>query len=114
MKRRESPGSFPGLAGATQDPHRLAEVQTPKGEMTRLSRELTRAFKLLCLLGAASIAEAQELKTARIGDLALEQGGLIRDCIIGYRTFGKLDASKSNAVLFPTAVGWRSAGMAAR
>ncbi|MGZ6078988.1 MAG: hypothetical protein ACXWK6_14400 [Myxococcaceae bacterium] len=82
--------------------------------MTRLSRELTRAFKLLCLLGAASIAEAQELKTARIGDLALEQGGLIRDCIIGYRTFGKLDASKSNAVLFPTAVGWRSAGMAAR
>ena len=79
--------------------------------MNRLSRELTRAFKLICLLGAASIAEAQELKTGRIGDLALEQGGLIRDCVIGYRTFGKLDASKSNAVLFPTALGWISAGM---
>ncbi len=82
--------------------------------MSRLTRRLTRAFRLLCLLGAASSAEAQELKTARIGDLGLEQGGLIRDCVIGYRTFGKLDASKSNAVLFPTAVGWRSAGMAAR
>jgi homoserine O-acetyltransferase len=82
--------------------------------MTRLGRELTRASRVLCLLVAAAISEAQELRTARIGDLTLEQGGGIRDCVIGYRTFGKLDTSKSNAVLFPTALGWRSGGIAAR
>ena len=82
--------------------------------MNRLSRGLTRLSRVLCILGAASICEAQELKTGRIGDLPLEQGGLIRECVIGYRTFGKLDASKSNAVLFPTALGWTSDGLASR
>ena len=39
---------------------------------------------------------------------------MIRDCAIGYRTFGTLNPDKSNAVLFPTAFGWRSAGLASR
>jgi homoserine O-acetyltransferase/O-succinyltransferase len=39
---------------------------------------------------------------------------VIRDCTIGYRTFGTLNPDKSNAVLFPTAFGWRSAGLASR
>lgn len=34
-----------------------------------------------------------------IGDLPLEGGGVIRDCEIGYRTFGRLNAARSNAVL---------------
>jgi len=45
---------------------------------------------------------AQELKFADVGDFRLESGAVIRDCRIGYRTFGKLNAEKSNAVLFPT------------
>jgi homoserine O-acetyltransferase len=37
-----------------------------------------------------------------LGDFTLESGETIQDCKIGYRTFGKLDRAKSNAVLFPT------------
>jgi homoserine acetyltransferase len=39
---------------------------------------------------------------ASLGDLKLESGEVIRDCRIGYRTYGQLDAAKSNAILFPT------------
>jgi homoserine O-acetyltransferase len=45
---------------------------------------------------------AQDLQFASLGDFKLESGEMIRDCRIGYRTFGKLDAARSNAVLFPT------------
>ncbi len=44
----------------------------------------------------------QELKFAQLGDFRLESGEGIRDCRLGYRTFGTLNAEKSNAVLFPT------------
>ena len=53
-----------------------------------------------CLLAAPSCA--QELKFAELGDFRLVSGEVIRDCRLGYRTFGKLNAEKSNAVLFPT------------
>jgi homoserine O-acetyltransferase len=39
---------------------------------------------------------------ADLGACVLESGEKIEGCKIGYRTFGKLDAAKSNAVLFPT------------
>ena len=39
---------------------------------------------------------------ASLGDLKLESGQVIRDCRIAYRTFGQLNADKSNAVLFTT------------
>lgn len=39
---------------------------------------------------------------ASIGDLPLENGQTIRDCKIAYRTYGQLNAARSNAVLFPT------------
>lgn len=38
-----------------------------------------------------------ELRTCR-----LESGEVIDECRVGYRTFGRLDATKSNLVLFPT------------
>lgn len=43
-----------------------------------------------------------EQRIAELGTCVLESGDHIQDCRIGYRTFGKLDATKSNAVLFPT------------
>jgi hypothetical protein len=51
--------------------------------------------------------------------LALEvsswkSGEATRDCAKGYRTFGTLNPDKSIAALFPTAFGWRSAGLATR
>ncbi len=39
---------------------------------------------------------------AELGTCPLESGERIEDCRVGYRTFGKLDASRSNAILFPT------------
>ena len=39
---------------------------------------------------------------AAIGNMQLESGKQIDDCRIGYQTYGKLNAHKSNAILFPT------------
>lgn len=50
---------------------------------------------LPCVLG-------QELQFATLGDFRLESGETIENCRIGYRTFGKLNQARSNAVLFPT------------
>jgi len=36
-----------------------------------------------------------------LGNLTLESGEKIYDCKIGYRTYGKLNATKSNIILFP-------------
>jgi len=37
-----------------------------------------------------------------LGDFKLESGEVIRDCRIGYRTYGQLDADRSNAIVFLT------------
>ncbi len=60
---------------------------------------------VFCVALLAGAAQAQELKIAKLGDFKLESGEVIRDCRIGYRTFGALDATKSNVVLFPTWAG---------
>ena len=52
-----------------------------------------------CLLADA---QAQELQFGSLGNLRLENGQTIRNCKIGYRTFGKLSADKSNVILFTT------------
>jgi homoserine O-acetyltransferase len=59
---------------------------------------------VVLMVAAAWTLSAQEggQQTAALGDLKLESGEVIRDCRIGYRTYGRLDASKSNAILFPT------------
>lgn len=53
----------------------------------------------------ALVALAQEQQFANIGDLKLQNGGIIRNCRVGYRTFGKLAQDKSNVVVFPTWAG---------
>lgn len=60
-------------------------------------------FYLLIFL--TYVSSAQEQQFAALGDFKLESGETIRDCIIGYRTFGKLSAEKSNAVLITTWAG---------
>jgi homoserine O-acetyltransferase len=52
------------------------------------------------LLSPAVAAQAQQFAT--LGDFKLKSGQVIRDCRIGYRTFGKLNQQKSNAIIFPT------------
>jgi len=41
-------------------------------------------------------------KNAEIGDLDLVNGEKITNCIIGYRTFGKINSDSSNVIIFPT------------
>lgn len=43
-----------------------------------------------------------EQRIAELGTCVLDSGERIEDCRIGFRTFGKLDAARSNTVLFPT------------
>jgi homoserine O-acetyltransferase/O-succinyltransferase len=55
-----------------------------------------------CALLFSFALPAQELRFASLGDFKLESGEVIRDCRIGYRTLGKLNADASNAILIPT------------
>jgi len=59
---------------------------------------------ILCCLSTS----AQDLQFAELGDFKLENGQVIRDCRIGYRTFGKLNEARSNAIIFPTWAGGTS------
>ncbi len=60
----------------------------------------------LCLLFVLAISKgttnAQGQRFAQLGDFRVESGEVIRDCRIGYRTFGKLNDERSNAILFTT------------
>ena len=59
----------------------------------------------VCLVALLSAASAQQQQFADLGDIKLQSGETLRDCRIGYRTYGKLNAAKSNAILFPTWAG---------
>jgi homoserine O-acetyltransferase len=66
----------------------------------------------ILLIFLSSIAYAQnDLKIAEIGDLKTQNGQLIKNCKVGYRTFGRLNAEASNAILFPTYFGGKSADL---
>ena len=69
------------------------------------------AALLCCVLSAAAVG-AQPLQYARLGDFRLESGAVVRDCRIGFRTFGTLNAARSNAVLFLTYFGGTSEQLA--
>src|SRR5258708_38128060 len=62
---------------------------------------LSLCFSFL-LVSFRGTALAQEQRFAQLGDFKVESGEVIRDCRVGYRTFGKLNNDKSNAILFTT------------
>jgi homoserine O-acetyltransferase len=45
---------------------------------------------------------------AHLGELKLQSGSVIQDFHLGYRALGKLNAQKSNAILWPTSLGGKS------
>jgi homoserine O-acetyltransferase len=49
-----------------------------------------------------SALAAPPLQVAELGDFELESGEKLLDARLAYRTVGTLDATKSNAILFPT------------
>ncbi len=60
-------------------------------------------FVLAAVIALSCVAAgAQELKFAELGDFKLVSGAVIHECRVGYRTFGQLNASRSNAILLPT------------
>ena len=67
---------------------------------------MKRSICVICgLLALQLVAFAQEQQFANLGDFKLQNGGVIRNCRIGYRTFGTLNADKSNVIVFPTWAG---------
>jgi len=70
----------------------------------RVAFALTMIFMVGAGVSAPTLADtsASELHVAPPGDLKLENSSVLKNCRLGYRTFGKLNADKSNVVLFPT------------
>jgi homoserine O-acetyltransferase len=61
----------------------------------------------------ARVAAGADGQVAKIGDLKLESGQVLRDCKVGYRTFGQLNADKSNVVVWATWFSGSSSDLAA-
>ena len=90
-------------------------------ESTNMKTALSVALLIGVLCGATEIARpqaaAQAAKAqpaegaeqfAALGDLQLRGGAVIHDFRLGYRTFGQLNAAKSNAILWPTWLGGKT------
>ena len=73
---------------------------------------LFTVMQFLYVLFIFSIHAENIQKFYYIGDFELENGEKIIDCKIGYRTFGILNADKSNAILYPTWFGGTSENVA--
>ncbi len=58
-------------------------------------------FVFLFLFFQQNFAESLQ-QFGAIGDLKLQSGKILRDCKIGYRTFGSINNASSNAILIPT------------
>jgi len=57
---------------------------------------------VIFLFACGGVFAEGELKFAELGDFPLENGKVIRECRLGYRTFGKMNQKQSNVVFFPT------------
>ena len=69
----------------------------------QLASRILFSLVLLIFLIAPKEGLAQDaLRIADLGDFRLENGQVIRDCRLGYRTFGTLNEDRSNAILFTT------------
>jgi homoserine O-acetyltransferase len=77
---------------------------------------ITYLSAFVLLLSTVQNAHSQTISNSRqqfasLGNFPLENGQQIADCKIGYRTYGKLNAARSNAVIYPTG-GGGTTGMA--
>ena len=74
---------------------------------------MKKRFTVLCaaltIFFLSVLAVAQQQQFAALGDVKLQSGEVLRECRIGYRTYGTLNADKSNAILVPTWAGGTTA-----
>jgi homoserine O-acetyltransferase len=68
----------------------------------KILRIVRSAFIPVLLCACAASLAAQQLKFASLGNFRLENGQVIQNLRIAYRTLGALNAQKSNVVVFPT------------
>jgi homoserine O-acetyltransferase len=57
---------------------------------------------------AVQSLSAQEQQFANLGDFRLQSGEVLRDCRLGYRTAGQMNADKSNIIVIPTWAGGKT------
>ena len=70
---------------------------------------LVLCFTCSCRPAAAQVSSGDGIQQfAEFGDFKLRDAGVIHEFRMGYRTMGKLNSSKSNAVLWPTWIGGKS------
>src|ERR1700754_592235 len=72
-----------------------------------------RVWFVIVALLACAVAHAQdgEQKFAELGTCKLASGEVILDCKVGYRTFGTLNAERTNVVVVPTWLNGRTEDM---
>ena len=73
-----------------------------------LRRRCKRAWRRPRRKPRKSSAPKARSNSRRLGDLKLRSGAVIHDFHLGYRTFGQLNAAKSNAILWPTWLGGKT------
>ena len=73
---------------------------------------MKRLLPLLFFYASVAFAGDGALQMASLGDLKLDSGQVIRDCRIGYRTYGTLKADRSNVIVVTTWFGGTTAGLA--
>src|ERR1035438_6144272 len=74
--------------------------------MNRIIFSLVLLFRILTMQNAfAQTPIDKHQQFVSLGNFPLENGQQINDCKIGFRTFGKLNAKRSNAVIYPTGGG---------
>jgi homoserine O-acetyltransferase/O-succinyltransferase len=74
--------------------------------MNRIIFSLVLLFRIPTMQNAfAQTPIDKHQQFVSLGNFPLENGQQINDCKIGFRTFGKLNAKRSNAVIYPTGGG---------
>ena len=71
-------------------------------------RTVPLVVEVLFLVLSTTLAFAQEQQSANLGDFQLQSGEVLRDCHIGYRTAGQVNADRSNVIVIPTWAGGRT------
>jgi homoserine O-acetyltransferase len=68
--------------------------------MKKISFALLLCFSFLSF--SVAVFAQNTLQYASLGDFQLESGQVLKDCKVAYRTYGMLNADKSNIILVPT------------
>src|ERR1035441_3473724 len=79
----------------------VTEVRLLRPKVNAMKHTLLLCMNFLLLLIPCSGQDARQ-QFASLGNFKLESGETILDCQIGYRTFGKLNADRSNIVVMST------------